>query len=564
MPRYLVVLDTPGIKQFVFGTDALAEVRGASALLVRLNRDESNEILCQWLGAGSVQKIFANGGSGQFIVTASDRAAVEAALDALAAWYREQTGGEMDVVAGVAEWPEAGNYQEAVAEAFEQLQLRRRLASGRPTVPTFPLMLECQSTSYLPAQPGVFVWGNERLILSQSSRLKRQESREARRGILWTEWMEFLDENDANHLAEHAEQLRYPDAEGIAECSAGRRKGYIGLVYADGNAMGRLVQELDSPEVYQAFSELVDESIRQACYQALAEVCEGEIAAARQALSVGDRPCRLPADILLLGGDDLLVVLPADRALRFALQVTTTFEQRTKKRLEEPSSDSVRQFFAKRGLVGRGLTISCGVALGPARYPFYMLLELAEELLRSAKRGGSRDAQCSDYWAPAYVDFHLLAGSASHELDVIRAEDYLVHSSHPRTLRPYRRDRLEQLQMAVRCLQQARLPRSKLQDLLDAALDPRPRRAELRARELFGRLREDRVRRERSALWRALGMLGALSPYPWTHLEVVRPDKATTSRPANRKKETATQTLYATALADLVEAYDLFGEAEEL
>ena len=37
MTRFLVQIDTPGIKQFIFGTDALAEIRGASALLDRLN-----------------------------------------------------------------------------------------------------------------------------------------------------------------------------------------------------------------------------------------------------------------------------------------------------------------------------------------------------------------------------------------------------------------------------------------------------------------------------------------------------------------------------------------------
>jgi hypothetical protein len=38
MQRFLVVTDTPGIKQFVFGTDPLAEVRGASAQWHLLSR----------------------------------------------------------------------------------------------------------------------------------------------------------------------------------------------------------------------------------------------------------------------------------------------------------------------------------------------------------------------------------------------------------------------------------------------------------------------------------------------------------------------------------------------
>ena len=72
--RFLVVTDTPGIKQFVFGTDALSEVRGASALLDRLNRHRTEPALRDNLPAGATCKtVFANGGTGQFIVDARGR-----------------------------------------------------------------------------------------------------------------------------------------------------------------------------------------------------------------------------------------------------------------------------------------------------------------------------------------------------------------------------------------------------------------------------------------------------------------------------------------------------------
>jgi len=542
MTRFLVATDTPGIKQFVFGTDTLAEVRGASALLDRLNRLEMEDCLKRAPEVG-ITKVFANGGTGQFIVQAPDRAHVQRALDQLAAYYGEQTGGEMRPLAGVAEWAgeDETGYRAAVRAAFDDLHLQRSLASGRPTVPTLPFVLECQSTSHLPAVPGVYRWGDERLVLSQASRRKREESRQARkreesrqaRRSLWSGWMESLDSN--GHFLDKANDLRYPDAEGIGEHSCGRRKGYVGLIYADGNAMGRLVQELDSREVCTAFSELVDKSVRDACYEALSEVCAPEIAEARAALDRGENPGRLPADILL-GGDDLLVMLPADRALSFALLVTKAFERLTREG-QAQLPEAARRFFADRGLADRGLTISCGVALGPARYPFYLLLDLAEELLRSAKRGGSADETKTDYWAPAYVDFHLLAGSASQELSAIREEDYHSQSDRPRTLRPYWRDRLDLLRQAAERLQQARLPRSKLQDLFEAALEPRQRQAQRRAEELFGRLREDKNHHERRGLWDALSLLGPLDPYPWTR--------------CNGR--------IATALADLVEALDLFG-----
>jgi hypothetical protein len=79
-----------------------------------------------------------------------------------------------------------------------------------------------------------------------------------------------------------------------------------------------------------------------------------------------------------------------------------------------------------------------------------------------------------------------------------------------------------------------------LQDLFDAALEPREALAGMHARELFGRLREDRTHHERQALWLALSDLGTLTDFPW----------------CRHGGETAT------ALADLVEACDLFPREE--
>ncbi len=236
------------------------------------------------------------------------------------------------------------------------------------------------------------------------------------------------------------------------------------------------------------------------------------------------------------------MILPSDRALGFALRVTEAFERLTHERQTRLPA-ATRQFFADRELDDRGLTISCGVALGPARYPFYLLLDLAEELLRSAKRSGSADPIKTKYWVPAYVDFHLLAGSASQELSAVREEDYLAQSDCPRTLRPYPRVALGRLRQAVERLRQARLPRSKMQDLFEAALEPRRLQAERRAQEVFGWLRQDETKNihERRGLWDALNRLGPLDPYPWTRHN------------GNN----------ATALADLVEAYDLFDHPEE-
>src|SRR6266550_4347566 len=69
--RFLVALDTDHIKQYVFATDKLKEIRGASSILDRLNREEMDRIVRE--EDPGAKTIYANGGSGLFLV-ASDKA----------------------------------------------------------------------------------------------------------------------------------------------------------------------------------------------------------------------------------------------------------------------------------------------------------------------------------------------------------------------------------------------------------------------------------------------------------------------------------------------------------
>src|SRR5262249_47070683 len=353
-------------------------------------------------------------------------------------------------------------------EAHLQLRTWRETAAVNRCSPLLPMMLECSSASHLPARTRAYGWGGESLMLAESARLKREESRKKDRIGTWAEWMAHLAVHPGWPEADRWPDLRAQDGTRFEQLRANRprgpRKGYVGLVYADGNAMGRLVQELDSIETCQTFSEIVDDSIRLACYRALATVCRPEIEAVRRG---GPRP--LPADILLLGGGDLLLLLPADLALDFALRVTDEFHDLTREEIAAIPEGPVRAFFEGRVRDG-GMTISCGVAFARAGYPFYLLLDLAEELLKNAKLGGSRDPHRGDYHAPTYIDFHLVVGPMSADLRAVRKEDYLAGSVRPRTLRPYSRGELGRVRDCALRLPAARPPRSNLQEWWDAAL----------------------------------------------------------------------------------------------
>ena len=160
--------------------------------------------------------------------------------------------------------------------------------------------------------------GNKQNILSQASYEKAREGRDTRHHGLWGGWMQYLADKGEWPDSKYWRRLRCESLTDIGDRSSWRN--YIGIVYADGNAMGQIVQAMIRPETFRQFSKIVDESIQEACFTALSEISESEVNKARENYEQQSGFERLAADILLLGGDDLLVALPADRALDFALK----------------------------------------------------------------------------------------------------------------------------------------------------------------------------------------------------------------------------------------------------
>lgn len=537
---FVVVIDTPSIKNYVFGTDPLNEVRGASARLDILNRSEMKQCLVDRLGVGHVECIYTNGGSAQFLIHESEQADVRMACESMVKHIREHTGGEVGVVYGIAPLKDNTSYTdyaEKVQRAHFQLRCQREFATSQRSAPLIPIMKECKSASHLPAAD---IDNTDGHVLSHASYEKRQHGSDARRHGLWAQWMEHLKAHGQSWPSdEYWAKLRCESLTDIGDCSSWN--GYIGLVYADGNGMGTIIKALDSPETYRQFSKIVDESIREACFTAFNQVSEREINNVQEALR-NQQPFKfLPADILLLGGDDLLVALPADRALDFAQKATETFQRLTQEKINALEDEKTRVFFHEQSN-NEGFTISCGVAIAKSNYPFYLLLDLAEELLKNAKRKDNLYSH-SEADGVSRIDFHVVAGANSYALTQVREETYLVKTgaTDPRTLRPLSCQQLEQLRKNVQELRAAGFPHSKLHELQQAALLPKWIQTSMRIQEIFARCRHGSDRSQRRALWESIDSMcpeGYSFEFPWFKKDEQR----------------------LLCVADLVDAYRLFSK----
>src|SRR5207248_2259811 len=89
-------------------------------------------------------------------------------------------------------------------------------------------------------------------------------------------------------------------------------KDYFALIYADGNGMGKAFGDCSGLPEYQKLASTIDKAIYEAVCSAIAQHLR-----VSDYVKAKDTPV-FPFDILLMGGDDVLMVVPAAAALDVA------------------------------------------------------------------------------------------------------------------------------------------------------------------------------------------------------------------------------------------------------
>jgi GGDEF domain-containing protein len=266
--------------------------------------------------------------------------------------------------------------------------------------------------------------------------------------------------------------------------------------------MGRLVKKIDTEARFRRFSKAVDEAVREACHEALWKHCQ----------PVKDR---IPADILLLGGDDLIVYLSADTAMPFAIEMARLFEEKTRLKLTAGDSDT---FF--RDILGeKGLTLSIGIAYGQSHTPIAMMVDQAEELLKSAKQKGASLAE-QDAYVPSCIDFHPTNRFNQVSVADSRRQHLSSQTSEGEKIRlyrgPYTLEEAEALMEHAVRLKKSGIPNTRLHRLGEAPFLGKVS-GTIETLTLYGRCRESTQKR---AIGEALDHFNCFWPVmPWEQAE---------------------------------------------
>jgi CRISPR-associated protein Cmr2 len=258
--------------------------------------------------------------------------------------------------------------------------------------------------------------------------------------------------------------------------------GFVAYIYADGNNMGAYIRQIKTPEDYERFSQDVFEATEQSVYWALAHhVHPYEYTPDAKSSRANTRSVWIhPFEIITIGGDDVLLIVPANAALEVAKAIGEKFEDILAQtgRYDLAPNDTkdpaaCHRYRSSTALPSKSrLSISSGVLITAANTPIYYADKLVSQLLKSAKKK-AKILKDKGYFGGT-VDFLTLKAVTmiSSNIEAFRQEGLTVRfqgrepPQREQWLKlyaaPYTLHELGGLIETVRAVKRAKFPRSQL------------------------------------------------------------------------------------------------------
>lgn len=189
----------------------------------------------------------------------------------------------------------------------------------------------------------------------------------------------------------------------------------IGLVHADGNGFGQLLMDLKQ---HVEDGNIKDDEYISVFRDISASIKAATEAAAKQAVTEILEPKRLddlyPARPIVLGGDDLTMIVRADLALPFTKVFLHAFEV-----------ESGKQFDTLRGkhkcllsILPEKLTACAGIVYAKSSQPFSALHDLAEGLCKHAKKIAKKNENLlNSKQVPSSLAFYRVTSTLLDDFD---------------------------------------------------------------------------------------------------------------------------------------------------
>ncbi len=405
--KYALLFEANGIQRYLFASGRLRDVAGASELVDRLTSGKGNllDSVCKTTGMQN-QVDFSRRAGGAFYAFSDDRAALETLRDLWTLAVQQYAPG-LTYSLGMGGGNDAAAAFDAARRALmaDGSRLRPRLPVAAPV--TERTRRTGEAAEHVDKKEGRIDAASQRrkqfADLAKASFLDRYAPDDA--GLGWRDWPRNLEPGEAG--------------DGAFPFIGDDRT--IALVHADGNGLGQLLLRIKEAakskpdrfiDYFKHFSSLV-ETITQSAAKAATE---------RVLLPAREGSKCLAARPILLGGDDITVLVRADLALRYCRVFAEAFEQASRQELAKLTEQGIT------GLPER-LTLGFGVVYMRASQPFYLASHLAESLIAHAKKKAKAIDRDNP---PASLAFHRVTSSLVDDYEQI-VERTLTHRRDSQT-----------------------------------------------------------------------------------------------------------------------------------
>ena len=422
-PFVYVAIEVGGIQKYIFATGKLKEMIGASQI-VYIVADSLPKEVAKELGLTAQNE--PQEGTGWYLVLQNNAGALRLLMpDMRSANKFMQTFSRM-ALARFPGLPLFGTATEGVQWSVEGLSEARRKSTDevnrqRATspVPAGMLMQPFVQAARLDGLPAVQPDKNDTAI-SLLSEAKRAPS------LLnaATERLKITFNDALATVLPKNTEIVWPDDFALLCNSAERAR--IALIHIDGNDLGKLFLKkseegggrirsaTESTRAMAALSCLVDESNTQAFLEALVATVKTDLKENAKNRKSPGYDYVVPIRPLLMGGDDLTLIVRADLALPMVDAFVSAFEKITAEK-------------------GEALSVGAGMLIMPASYPFAKAISLVEELMENAKKlTANKEGK-----RPSSLDYLVLTGDVEADLRCLRQRVYTANDGRKLTAKPY-------------------------------------------------------------------------------------------------------------------------------
>jgi len=246
-------------------------------------------------------------------------------------------------------------------------------------------------------------------------------------------------------------------------------KNWMALVHIDGNGMGIRISEIYKKanilDNLSEFSKAIDNSTVEAYRQAVIYIME------LLNKKPDEKPIELPMRPLILGGDDLTLIIRADLAMEFVRKYLESFETETEKNIKAE--------------YGGKFTAAAGIVFMKEKFPFHYAAHLVEELTSYAKNNGGREQST--------LHFYMVQDSFIENYDeIIEREltpkygDNFING--PYSLKPGKCYTIDSLLEDIEILQSDEAPVNGIREFIDLKFND-PKMAEVVMKRLKNKYR---------------------------------------------------------------------------